>query len=263
MLDQVKLADTLGFNIAWFVEHHFREGRSHCPAPEVVIGALTQATENIRLGLRRHAAAVRLHPPDARRREGRDRRHPLAGSHRVGHRSLDADGADRVPRRPRGQPRRVGRGHRDHLRDVARGVLRVGQPHVPVPAPPRHPEAVPGSAPARLDGGDLGRLVGGRRLEPARAAVVLDHATARQDGRADPRLPRRVEQPRREADLRRRHQQGRGVHARALRGDQRSRRATTASGNRSRGGTRTSPSSRSTGSSPTSIPPRRRRRSRC
>jgi alkanesulfonate monooxygenase SsuD/methylene tetrahydromethanopterin reductase-like flavin-dependent oxidoreductase (luciferase family) len=50
MLDQVKLADELGFNVAWFVEHHFREGRSHCPAPEVVIGALTQVTENIRLG---------------------------------------------------------------------------------------------------------------------------------------------------------------------------------------------------------------------
>jgi alkanesulfonate monooxygenase SsuD/methylene tetrahydromethanopterin reductase-like flavin-dependent oxidoreductase (luciferase family) len=50
MLDQMKLADTLGFNTAWFVEHHFREGRSHCPAPEVVIGALTQATENIGLG---------------------------------------------------------------------------------------------------------------------------------------------------------------------------------------------------------------------
>ena len=50
MLDQVKLADQLGFNVAWFVEHHFREGRSHCPAPEVVLGALTQATENLRLG---------------------------------------------------------------------------------------------------------------------------------------------------------------------------------------------------------------------
>ena len=50
MLDQMRLADELGFNIAWFVEHHFREGRSHCPAPEVVIGALTQATSNIRLG---------------------------------------------------------------------------------------------------------------------------------------------------------------------------------------------------------------------
>jgi alkanesulfonate monooxygenase SsuD/methylene tetrahydromethanopterin reductase-like flavin-dependent oxidoreductase (luciferase family) len=50
MLDQVRLADEVGFNIAWFVEHHFREGRSHCPAPEVVLGALTQITRNIRLG---------------------------------------------------------------------------------------------------------------------------------------------------------------------------------------------------------------------
>jgi alkanesulfonate monooxygenase SsuD/methylene tetrahydromethanopterin reductase-like flavin-dependent oxidoreductase (luciferase family) len=50
MLEQMRLADEVGFNIAWFVEHHFREGRSHCPAPEVVIGALTQITERIRLG---------------------------------------------------------------------------------------------------------------------------------------------------------------------------------------------------------------------
>lgn len=50
MLEQMRLADEVGFNIAWFVEHHFREGRSHCPASEVVIGALTQATDNIRLG---------------------------------------------------------------------------------------------------------------------------------------------------------------------------------------------------------------------
>jgi alkanesulfonate monooxygenase SsuD/methylene tetrahydromethanopterin reductase-like flavin-dependent oxidoreductase (luciferase family) len=49
-IEQVKLADNYGFNTVWFVEHHFREGRSHCPAPEVVIGALTQATKNIRLG---------------------------------------------------------------------------------------------------------------------------------------------------------------------------------------------------------------------
>ena len=40
-----------------------------------------------------------------------------------------------------------------------------------------------------------------------------------QDGRADQRLPRRAQ--RREAAHRRHHQQGRGVHARALRGDRR------------------------------------------
>jgi len=49
-LEQIELADTLGFNCTWHVEHHFREGRSHSPAPEVIIGALSQCTENLRLG---------------------------------------------------------------------------------------------------------------------------------------------------------------------------------------------------------------------
>lgn len=49
-LEQIRLADEAGFNCVWMVEHHFREGRSHCPAPEVVIGALTQATKRIKLG---------------------------------------------------------------------------------------------------------------------------------------------------------------------------------------------------------------------
>ncbi|MBV8302737.1 MAG: LLM class flavin-dependent oxidoreductase [Acidimicrobiia bacterium] len=49
-LEQIQLADKLGFNTIWLVEHHFREGRSHCSAPEVVHGALSQLTKNIRLG---------------------------------------------------------------------------------------------------------------------------------------------------------------------------------------------------------------------
>jgi alkanesulfonate monooxygenase SsuD/methylene tetrahydromethanopterin reductase-like flavin-dependent oxidoreductase (luciferase family) len=49
-LEQIKLADSLGFHTIWAVEHHFREGRSHCPAPEVLLGALSQVTERIRLG---------------------------------------------------------------------------------------------------------------------------------------------------------------------------------------------------------------------
>ena len=49
-LEQIKLADSLGFHTIWAVEHHFREGRSHCPAPEVLLGALSQITERIRLG---------------------------------------------------------------------------------------------------------------------------------------------------------------------------------------------------------------------
>lgn len=49
-LEQIRLADRFGFNTTWHVEHHFREGRSHSPAPEVILGALSQCTENLRLG---------------------------------------------------------------------------------------------------------------------------------------------------------------------------------------------------------------------
>ena len=49
-LDQVELADRLGVDYAWMVEHHFLEEYSHCPAPEVFLGAASQRTKNIRLG---------------------------------------------------------------------------------------------------------------------------------------------------------------------------------------------------------------------
>ena len=49
-IEQIKLADELGFHTTWHVEHHFREGRSHSPAPEVILGALSQVTHNLRLG---------------------------------------------------------------------------------------------------------------------------------------------------------------------------------------------------------------------
>jgi len=49
-LEQIVLGDELGFNTVWLVEHHFREGRSHCPTPEAVHGALSQLTKNIKLG---------------------------------------------------------------------------------------------------------------------------------------------------------------------------------------------------------------------
>jgi alkanesulfonate monooxygenase SsuD/methylene tetrahydromethanopterin reductase-like flavin-dependent oxidoreductase (luciferase family) len=49
-LDQIELADRLGFDYAWAVEHHFLEEYSHCSAPEVLLGAASQRTERIRLG---------------------------------------------------------------------------------------------------------------------------------------------------------------------------------------------------------------------
>jgi alkanesulfonate monooxygenase SsuD/methylene tetrahydromethanopterin reductase-like flavin-dependent oxidoreductase (luciferase family) len=49
-VEQIRLADQLGFHTVWVVEHHFREGRSHCPASEVLLGHLSGVTEQIRMG---------------------------------------------------------------------------------------------------------------------------------------------------------------------------------------------------------------------
>jgi len=49
-LEQVELADRLGIEYAWEVEHHFLEEYSHSSAPEVFLAACSQRTKNIRLG---------------------------------------------------------------------------------------------------------------------------------------------------------------------------------------------------------------------
>jgi alkanesulfonate monooxygenase SsuD/methylene tetrahydromethanopterin reductase-like flavin-dependent oxidoreductase (luciferase family) len=49
-LEQVQLADRLGFDYVWEVEHHFLEEYSHSSAPEVFLAAASQLTERIRLG---------------------------------------------------------------------------------------------------------------------------------------------------------------------------------------------------------------------
>jgi alkanesulfonate monooxygenase SsuD/methylene tetrahydromethanopterin reductase-like flavin-dependent oxidoreductase (luciferase family) len=49
-LEQVELADKLGFHAAWCVEHHFLEEYAHCSSPEVFLAACSGRTKNIRLG---------------------------------------------------------------------------------------------------------------------------------------------------------------------------------------------------------------------
>ncbi len=49
-LEQVELADRLGFDYVWEVEHHSLEEYSHSSAPEVFLGAASQRTSRIRLG---------------------------------------------------------------------------------------------------------------------------------------------------------------------------------------------------------------------
>jgi len=54
-LEQARLADELGFECAWAVEHHFLEEYSHCSAPELFLTAVAMQTRRIRVG---HGAVV-------------------------------------------------------------------------------------------------------------------------------------------------------------------------------------------------------------
>ena len=58
-LDQVELADNLGIDFVWEVEHHFLEEYAHSSAPEVFLAACSQRTKNIRLG-----HGIKLMPPN-------------------------------------------------------------------------------------------------------------------------------------------------------------------------------------------------------
>ncbi len=49
-LTQVELADRLGIDYAWAVEHHFLDEYSHCSASEVFLAACAARTKNIRIG---------------------------------------------------------------------------------------------------------------------------------------------------------------------------------------------------------------------
>jgi len=49
-IEQCVLADRMGFDTVWFVEHHFLTSFSMSPCPEVLFGALSRLTKRIRLG---------------------------------------------------------------------------------------------------------------------------------------------------------------------------------------------------------------------
>ena len=58
-LEQIELADKLGFDHVWEVEHHFLTEYSHSSAPEVFLAAASQRTKNIRIG---HGVALLPYP---------------------------------------------------------------------------------------------------------------------------------------------------------------------------------------------------------
>lgn len=78
-LEQVELADRLGIEFAWEVEHHFLEEYSHSSAPEVFLAACSQRTRRIRLG---HGITLMLPPYN----------HPARVAERIATLDLVSDG---------------------------------------------------------------------------------------------------------------------------------------------------------------------------
>ena len=73
-LEQVELADKLGIQYVWEVEHHFLEEYSHSSAPEIFLAARQPADEEHPPRSRHHPDRAELQPPRSHRRARRDAR---------------------------------------------------------------------------------------------------------------------------------------------------------------------------------------------
>jgi len=49
-LEEIELADKVGFDHVWLAEHHFTGEYNHLSAPAVMLGAIAARTKNIRVG---------------------------------------------------------------------------------------------------------------------------------------------------------------------------------------------------------------------
>ncbi len=172
-LDQVELADRLGIQYVWEVEHHFLEEYSHSSAPEIFLAACSQRTTNIRLGPRHHPDRAGLQPPGPHRRAHRHPRPGLEGPGRVRLGRVGLRGrARRLRHRSRGQARGVARGSRGRAALHDRGAVhRRRRPVRADAAPQRRAQAGAEAAPSAVGGVQptrhhpAGRREGHRRPE--------------------------------------------------------------------------------------------------
>jgi hypothetical protein len=158
-LEQCALADRLGIDYVWAVEHHFLEEYSHSSAPEVFLAAVSQRTARIRLG---HGIDQLIFASQA----GRNRHEDVMESLELFGREVLPDFREREERRA---PERA-----ERLAPVIERVLarKPASDHPPAPGPrPRDPghsalrrrsrgvrEVPPPSGrPRRPDGGGRGR----------------------------------------------------------------------------------------------------------
>lgn len=105
-MEQCILADEVGFDYLWFVEHHFLTGFSASPCPDLIFAALSQRTKQIRLGL--GVVILPYHHPNRVAERVAMLDHLSKGSSRLRNGPLRAIRAHRHGHRPARQPRDVG-----------------------------------------------------------------------------------------------------------------------------------------------------------
>ena len=170
-LEQCVLAEKMGFDNLWFVEHHFLTGFSGSPCPEVLLGALSQLTKRIRIGF--GVCILPYHHPVGWPSASRCSTSSPTGA------SSSAPGA-RTPtsRSARGSTRatrgRCGRSRSPCSRHLAVGRVLLGGQVLEGADPPRAAEAVPEAAPAPVSGVHADRELRRRRRQGHRRAVLGD-----------------------------------------------------------------------------------------
>ena len=153
-LEQAVLADALGFDWVWAVEHHFLEVYSHCSAPEVFLTAVAARTERIRVGPRRRGVRAGDEPSRARRRAGRCARRHQPRPPRAGHGPVvDVDRAGGLRRRPGPDQEDVGRVRPGDPADVDEGRLRLRRHRLVDARAQRAAQARAGAPPAAVGHG--------------------------------------------------------------------------------------------------------------
>ncbi len=157
-LEQVKLADELGFDHVWAVEHHFLEEYSHCSAPELFLDRLRRAHQEHPGRARHRGLRPRVQPSHQDRREHGHARHPVGRPPACRHRTVsDLDRARRLRRQSRHHQEELGRVRALPAQDVDAGDLLLSG-RVLVDAGAHHPaQAVPEAAPADVGGRDQPR----------------------------------------------------------------------------------------------------------
>ena len=154
-MEQARVADELGFDWVWAVEHHFLEEYSHCSAPEVLLAGVARETQRIRVGHGVTVCVPQMNHP-VRLAERAAALDILSGGRlEFGTGRIDLDGARRLPGRPGRDEEDVGRVRPRDPEDVDAGALRVRGPVVLDAGARRAAQADPEAAPADVGGRDV------------------------------------------------------------------------------------------------------------